>query len=125
MQPFTRKLAETKLSGAGQVVKVEGRTYRAEFEGDAGHVREVGVDGETRYPIAHVMGGKNVYYFLTPLDKGRLQVLPIAYDVRSKAWYDTAGSTAGDGSHRIRLSSLILTHAEIFLLPKIKMTLIA
>ena len=38
------------------------------------------------------MGGKNVYYFLTPLDRGRLQVLPLAYDVHKKAWYDMAAS---------------------------------
>ena len=38
------------------------------------------------------MGGKNVYYFLTPMERGRLQVLPVAYDVQKKAWYDTAAS---------------------------------
>ncbi len=38
------------------------------------------------------MGGKNVYYFLTPLERGRLQVLPLAYDVQKKTWYDTAAS---------------------------------
>ncbi len=38
------------------------------------------------------MGGKNVYYFLTPMPKGRLQVLPVAYDVHKQTWYDTAAS---------------------------------
>ena len=38
------------------------------------------------------MGGKNVYYFLTPMERGRLQVLPVAYDVHKKAWFDTAAS---------------------------------
>ncbi len=38
------------------------------------------------------MGGKNAYYFLTQMPKGRLQVLPVAYDVRKKTWYDTAAS---------------------------------
>ena len=38
------------------------------------------------------MGGKNVYYLLTPLERGRLQVLPLAYDVHKKAWYDMAAS---------------------------------
>jgi len=92
MQPFTGELARTKLPPVGQALKVEGLTYTAEFEGDAGHVRQQGPDGETRYPIAHVMGGKNVYYFLTPMAKGRLQVLPIAYDLRTKKWYDTTAS---------------------------------
>ena len=38
------------------------------------------------------MGGKNVYYFLTTLARGRLQVLPLAYDVRLKTWIDSTGS---------------------------------
>ena len=38
------------------------------------------------------MGGKNVYYFLTPLERGWLQVLPVAYDVRRKEWFDTTAS---------------------------------
>ena len=38
------------------------------------------------------MGGKNVYYFLTQMPKGRLQVLPVAYDVHKQTWYDTAAS---------------------------------
>ena len=40
-------------------------------------VRETGPGGTRDYPIAHVMGGKNVYYLLTPLERGKLQVLPI------------------------------------------------
>jgi len=28
-----------------------------------------------------VIGGKNVYYLLTPLERGRLQVLPVAFDL--------------------------------------------
>ena len=55
-------------------------------------MRETGAGGEKAYPIVHVLGGKNAYYFLTPLDKGRLQVLPVAYDVPRKTWYDTAAS---------------------------------
>ena len=38
------------------------------------------------------MGGKNAYYFLTPMPRGRLQVLPVAYNVRDRNWYDTAAS---------------------------------
>ena len=68
------------------------RKYRAEIGTAADCIREIGPDGERKYPIVHVMGGKNVYYLLTPLDRGRLQVLPLAYDVHKKAWYDMAAS---------------------------------
>ena len=56
---------------------------------------EQGPQGERRYPILHVIGGKNVYYFLTSLERGRLQVLPLAYDVNRHAWYDTTASAVG------------------------------
>jgi len=42
--------------------------------------------------MVHGLGGKNVYYFLTPMERGRLQTLPVAYDVRKKEWFDTAAS---------------------------------
>ncbi len=64
------------------------RTSRAE----TGWVVERGPEGEKKYRIEHAMGGKNVYYFLTALDRGRLQTLPVAYDVNKKEWFDMAAS---------------------------------
>ncbi len=66
--------------------------YRADIKGDTGWVIERGPEGEKKYHIDHVMGGKNVYYFLTALDRGRLQTLPVAYDVNKKEWLDMAAS---------------------------------
>ncbi len=92
MQPFTADLGRAGLPLNGQAVKIGANTYRAELDGEAGLVRQSGPDGEKTFNIAHVMGGKNVYYALTPLTRGRLQVLPIAYDVGTKRWYDMAAS---------------------------------
>ena len=92
MQPYTAAFAKAKLTPQEGDVAIGKRKYRAEIGDGAGCVRETGPDGERKYPIAHVMGGKNVYYFLTPLERGRLQVLPVAYDVHKKAWYDMAAS---------------------------------
>ena len=92
MQPYTPELAGKELrSQAGDVV-IGNRAFHAQIDGKTGRVTERSPDGEKTYPIAHVMGGKNVYYFLSPLERGRLQVLPIAYDVKKKTWYDTAAS---------------------------------
>jgi len=91
MQPYGPKFIEGGLSKK-TVVKIGERTYRPEFGPESGLVVETGPEGETRYQVAHAMGGKNVYYFLTPMEKGRLQVLPIAYDLRDERWYDTAAS---------------------------------
>jgi tetratricopeptide (TPR) repeat protein len=92
MQPYTPALAKAKLAPQADDVAIGKDRYRAEIGERQGWVRQQGPGGEKKYPIAHVMGGKNVYYFLTPLEHGRLQVLPLAYDVHKKAWYDTAGS---------------------------------
>ena len=92
MQPYTPQFAKAQLTPQQGDVAIGKRKYRAEIGDGAGCVREIGPDGERQYPIVHVMGGKNVYYFLTPLERGRLQVLPVAYDVHKKAWYDMAAS---------------------------------
>jgi tetratricopeptide (TPR) repeat protein len=90
MQPFTPALAAEHLASPSEDIIAGGRRYRADMA--AGRVRETSAEGETSYPIAHVLGGKNVYYFLTPYLRGRLQVLPVAYDVRRREWYDVAAS---------------------------------
>jgi len=90
MQPYTPEFAKARLTPQTRAVTIDRREYRADI--DVGVVIEAGADGSKRYRIEHVLGGKNVCYFLTSLDKGRLQTLPLAYDVREKEWFDTAGS---------------------------------
>jgi tetratricopeptide (TPR) repeat protein len=91
MQPFSADLGNALTRQAEPIVIGEHR-YRAVVEDGAGWVIEQGPDGEGRYAIEHALGGKNVYYFLTPTERGRLQVLPVAYDVRKREWFDTAAS---------------------------------
>ncbi len=74
---------------AGEIA-VQGARYKVDL--DAGVVLERGPDGEKRYPVVQALGGKNVFYFLTPLERGRLQTLPLAYDLNAKEWFDTAAS---------------------------------
>ena len=91
MQPYTSELAKTKLTE--QKTEIVAGKYR--FRADicrSGRHRAHGPKGEKRYPMVQVMGGKNVYYFLTPLERGWLQVLPVAYDVRRQEWFDTTAS---------------------------------
>ncbi len=90
MQPYSPEFARAKLAPRQNLITIDKIKYRADIH--AGVVIETGPKGKKQYPIAHVLGGKNVYYFLTPLDKGRLQTLPVAYDVNRKEWFDTAGS---------------------------------
>ena len=92
MQPFTARLFQTALTPQDKDVVIGGSAFRVELDGEKGWVRESGPKESRKYPIVYAMGGKNVYYFLTPLEHGRLQVLPLAYDVQRKAWFDTAAS---------------------------------
>ncbi len=92
MQPYTPELAAAEFTPHAEDIVIGEYRYRMDVTGQRGQVIEKGPDGEKRYPIEHVMGGKNVYYFLTPYIRGRLQTLPIAYDVREKIWFDTAAS---------------------------------
>jgi len=92
MQPYTFEFAQANLTAADGTVKIGKHEYVPCIGREEGWILERGPDGEKRHQIAHVMGGKNVYYFLTPMERGRLQTLPVAYDVRTKKWFDTAAS---------------------------------
>ncbi len=92
MQPYSAAFAADNLTTHDGEVEVGGRSYRAETAPEEGWVVERTPEGEVRYEIVHVLGGKNVFYFLTPFERGRLQVLPLAYDVVREEWFDTAQS---------------------------------
>jgi Tfp pilus assembly protein PilF len=90
MQPYTQEFANTRLMPQIAAITIGKLKYRADV--GKGTVIESRAKGTKSYRIEHVLGGKNVCYFLTPLDKGRLQTLPVAYDLNKKEWFDTAAS---------------------------------
>ncbi len=90
MQLYTAEFARKELAAGAEEVKIGACSYRVDIHPGSGWVVERGPLGEKKYPIVNVLGGKNVYYFLTPLEQGRLQTLPVAYDVSKKQWFDTA-----------------------------------
>lgn len=90
MQPFTPQLAKAKLTP--QKLEIVAGQFRFQADLASGAVIERTATNETRYPITQALGGKNVFYFLTPLARGWLQVLPVAYDVRRQEWFDTTAS---------------------------------
>jgi tetratricopeptide (TPR) repeat protein len=90
MRPFSTTLAREQLTPQRQDIVVAGHRYRVDLS--TSQVRETSPLGELEHPIVHAMGGKNVYFFLTPHERGRLQVLPVAYDLVRKEWYDVAAS---------------------------------
>ena len=92
MQPFTGALARADLKPQKESIAVGESAYRAVLDDGRGRVIERGPDGERWHDMVYALGGKNVYYFLTPMERGRLQILPVAFDVREGQWFDTAAS---------------------------------
>mgnify|MGYP002479105075 CR=1 FL=1 len=92
MQPFTDAFAKKHLTPQAGEIAIGEYTYTVNLAPGAASIRERGPEGEKALAIAHTMGGKNVYYFLTPADRGMLQTLPLAYDVREGEWFDMAKS---------------------------------
>jgi hypothetical protein len=93
MQPYTPEFARAHLTPQKKDLVIGKERYRAYIGHKAGWVLETDPKGkEKKYLILHALGGKDVYYFLTPLERGRLQTLPVAYDGRARQWFDTAAS---------------------------------
>ena len=88
MQPYA--MARPNLTGQKAPLPIGTNTYLADIAN--GVVLERGAAGERRLVMEEAMGGKNVYYFLTPFARGRWQVLPVGYDLRRKEWFDVAAS---------------------------------
>jgi len=88
MRPYSKEFARERLIAPAHPVRIKDLSYRADLA--TGEVVESGEGEEKHYRIAYALGGKNVFYFLTTMDRGHLQTLPVAYDVRKKEWFDTA-----------------------------------
>lgn len=88
VQPFTRETARVVFPQLPEPVTLGGARCALELGPEGGWFVERTGKWEKKYKIDHLMGGKNVFFLLTTLDKGRLQVLPLAYDVGQKSWLD-------------------------------------
>jgi tetratricopeptide (TPR) repeat protein len=81
-------IAENKLSDCLPIL-VDGKTYQVVTKGPSMLMHEK--DGDkllTTYTMEWAMGGHHVSCFLTPLDKGKLQTIPLAYDHHGKTWFN-------------------------------------
>jgi tetratricopeptide (TPR) repeat protein len=53
---------------------------------------ETSEDKTHQYDLVWALGGKNVFYFLTSMENGKLQTVPLAFDVKTKSWYNNPES---------------------------------
>ena len=70
MQPYTADFAKKNLTPQAKEVKIGKSSYRADIAGETGWILEKAPKGQKKYRIEHALGGKNVYYFLTPFPRG-------------------------------------------------------
>ena len=92
MQPVNAEFIEAAQMPASGEFSIEGKTYHIEIGKSAMSMKENEADKENNYEVTWALGGKNVYYFLTPLENGKLQTIPLAYDVKNKNWYNNPES---------------------------------
>lgn len=85
---YSRILATEQFEPLEKGLAIDDSTYTLDIR--KGYVTERGSLpwGGTRYQISSVMGGGRLLHFLTPLEKGKMQILPLAYDTRDKRWFD-------------------------------------
>ena len=95
MLAYTDALAAERLTTQSSPLKIHGRSFLAETGSGQGWVAEMSPDGVTTNPIRYLLGGKGLFYILTELGDGRLQALPLAYDVRRREWFDAVSSARG------------------------------
>ena len=92
MQAFSGAFARTLVPMKDEI-KIGDTRFIIELNSTGGVLHETGPDGAKKtYPVLHALGGRNVYFFLVPLEKGKLQTAPIAYQVHENLWYDSTDS---------------------------------
>lgn len=92
MQPITSDFIKNQIVLAQDGIFMEGATYQSVVRDTLLFLQEKRADSIKDYQVLWALGGKNVYYFLTEWEGGRLQTLPLAYDVNTKKWYNNPAS---------------------------------
>jgi Tfp pilus assembly protein PilF len=90
MQAFTPEFARLNLVIPDAPMPAGHSKYAIKCGPQGGWMEEAA--SGRRFSIRYALGGKNIFYFLTELERGHLQVMPLAYDVRTRTWLDSTAS---------------------------------
>lgn len=89
MQPVNAGFVkEYQLPESGPM-EIEGRFYEIVYEDSSMVMMEK--EGNVllkKYPLQWSLGGRNVFTFLVPVDQGKLQTSPLAYDMNRQSWFN-------------------------------------
>ncbi len=89
MMPIDAAFMEKHQLPNSEPINVEGNLFQVEFKDSNMVMYERNGDKlVATYDVIWAMGGHNVYCFLTPFEKGRLQNIPLAYDANRKKWFN-------------------------------------
>ncbi len=79
---------------ADTVHTYDGQTYHMVREGDRYVMRVPGRDGKiATFPVVYTLGARQHETYLTRFEDGRIQVLPVYWDLIENRWYDAAEGT--------------------------------
>lgn len=92
MQPITASFIKHEISIGQEEIFMEQCYYSAIVKDTSLFIRERTGDKIKTYKVLWALGGKNVYYFLTDFEGGRLQTLPLAFNVNTHLWYNNPES---------------------------------
>ena len=92
MQPLNAEFVKNEKLPDSEDFSLEGKIYKIAFGDSTMTMIEKDGDNVKNYDVTWILGGKNVYYFLTPLEKGKLQTIPLAYNLNTKIWYNNPQS---------------------------------
>lgn len=90
MQEWSPEFAEANLTPCDTAVLSGRDYYRYLQRNKKAFIKNT--DSGKSYRISYALGGKYVYYFLTPFPRGKLQTLPLGYDVKNQEWFDITAS---------------------------------
>lgn len=72
----------------------DGQTYHMVRRGDSYYIRAPGKDGKVAdFPVVYTLGARQHETYLTRFPDGRVQVLPVYWDLIENRWYDAAEGT--------------------------------
>ena len=75
-----------------EVFALEGKTYHITVDDSAMAMIETSDGIKSKYDLVWALGGKNVFYFLVSMEKGKLQTIPLAFDIKKQEWYNNPES---------------------------------
>ena len=96
MQPTGDVINNNELHVTSEDIQVGNKWYQAIIEDEKLIMHEKPEKGSDQILKTFVsewaLGGKNIYYFLTPFEGGRLQTMPLAFDLNREEWYSNPQS---------------------------------